>query len=179
MQARWPRLLRHLHTICSRDDLADVSRRREVGQAPQTTLNKLIDEEWITHGFVGSLPQDTLLWAWDQFALQGWSISSEMAASALWLIRQEVRRLDHAAAGATELRGVMASELRKQGTLPQMQSLLGSAAHAARKATSMSVSKQPQVMVRVPLAWEDQLKQRSAADPPAPPPPDVLKLGQY
>ena len=70
LAARWPRLLKHLHSICSREDLADVQRRRDSGKAPRTELQLVLEEEWLHHGFVGSLPVDALLWSWDQFALQ-------------------------------------------------------------------------------------------------------------
>ena len=42
LEQRWPRLLKHLHAICAREDLADVHRRARVLeygiQAPRTEL---------------------------------------------------------------------------------------------------------------------------------------------
>ena len=93
---------------------------------PRKMLETLVEEEWLLHAFVGSLPRAALMWAWDQFALQGWDIAAELAADCLYLMRREVRRLDHTTAGATELRGAMRSTLRMPDvcSLSQLQAML-------------------------------------------------------
>ena len=160
LEQRWPRLLKHLHAICAREDLADVHRRAralEFGvQAPRTELQKVIDEEWLVHGFVGALPVNAMLWAWDQFSLQGWSFAAELAACCFWLVRLEVRRLDHAGAGATELRGVMRTQLRQEEhTLHQLQTLLARSSEQTRSSTpGQAVGASPQVMIRVPYCFQ-------------------------
>ena len=149
LASRWPRLLKHLMAICSRADLADVTRRREGLQPPATVLQRLLDDEWLVHGFVGALPRDALLWAWDQFAMQGWAFASELAACCFWLIRREVRRLDAASAGATELRGAMSAQLAKEATVEELQALV--AASSVQKREGAGAAASPQVMLRMPL----------------------------
>jgi hypothetical protein len=119
-------------------------------------LQKVIDEEWLVHGFVGALPVNAMLWAWDQFALQGWSFAAELAACCFWLVRLEVRRLDHAGAGATELRGVMRTQLRQEEhTLHQLQTLLARSSEQTRSSTpGQAVGAPPQVMIRVPYCFQ-------------------------
>jgi len=152
LKNRWPRLYKHLRNICSRADLADVVRRKRGGHPPETTLQHVIDEEWLTHGFVGALPRDTLLWVWDQFALQGWQLASELAACCFYLIRREVRRLDRDAnAAATELRVAMCVQLREEAQLEQLQALLAPSSAKAREGVGVQ-RLQPQVMLQMPLA---------------------------
>jgi hypothetical protein len=156
LQERWPRLLRHLHSICSRADLADVTRRKQGAQPPAETLQRVVEEEWLTHAFVGALSRNTLMWVWDQFALQGWSLAAEVAACAFWLIRREVRRLDAASAGATELKGAMTAQLRQEGedSLQQLQALLAATSSRTREdvaAKSVASQAKPQVMLRLPM----------------------------
>ena len=151
---RWPRLYKHLMKICSRADLADVVRRKKGPQPPSTTLQHVVEEEWLTHGFVGALPREALLWAWDQFALQGWALASELAACCFYLIRREVRRLDvDDDAGATELRVAMCVTLQKEGKLEELQALLAPANAKARQKAGMQNS-QPQVQIKIPMATD-------------------------
>ena len=152
LQSRWPRLLAHLHSICSRVDLSDVSRRRASGQPPKASLQNIVDEEWIEHGFVGALPRKCLLWVWDQFAVQGFHIAAELCACCFWLIRREIRGLDKAFAGATELMGAMRIQLSKDATLDQLQALLAGAAAKTMQSTGVGLLQQPpEVMLPIPL----------------------------
>jgi hypothetical protein len=152
LKSRWPRLLKHLHSICSRVDLSDLSRRRESGQPPKASLEKIMDEEWITHGFVGALPRNALLWVWDQFALQGFHIAADLCACCFWLIRREIRGLDKASAGATELMGAMRTQLSMDATLDELQALLaGAAAKTIQSSGVGSQQRLPQVMLPMPM----------------------------
>ena len=154
LEARWPRTLKHLLAICQRDDLADVSRRWEGKRPPRATLERVVDEEWVTHVFVGALPREALLWAWDQFVLQGWHLAAELAAACLYLMRREIRRLDQGCAGATELRGAMQSQLHTDANLAELQALLAAVSAETRgKASADGVrhDAKPQVMCRVPM----------------------------
>lgn len=87
---------------------------------------------------------------------QGWHIAAELAACCLWLVRIEVRRLDHAGAGATELRGVMRAQLRKESQpLHQLMALMARASDTARekgRASGKALGTPPQVMIRVPYS---------------------------
>ena len=119
---------------------------------PATTLLRIVNEEWLSHAFVGALPREALLWAWDQFAVQGWGhVGAELAASCFYLIRREVRRLDHASAGGTELRGAMRKQLLADATVAELQAMLASRTEATRAQTSLV---QPQVMLRMPLVTD-------------------------
>ena len=162
LEKRWPRTLTHLVAICQRDDLADVSRRWEGRQPPRTTLERLAVEEWAVHAFVGALPREVLLWAWDQFVLQGWHLAAELAAACFYVMRREVRRLDAGAAGATELRGAMMSQLHRDATLAEMQALLAAASAETRlgvTAEGIKADAPPQVMCGMPLIhWGDLMK---------------------
>ena len=154
LTSRWPRLLKHLKSICSRIDLADVTNRAAGAQPPGSTLMRAVDEEWLVHGFVGSLPRHVVLWVWDQFALQGWQLAAEICACCLWLIRREVRRLDHAKAGATELKGAMRHQLHKDATLEELKALIASASAATLRKAGVSVrlsDTRPQVMNPMPI----------------------------
>jgi hypothetical protein len=151
---RWPRLFRHLRQICARADLADVDRRRNIGQTPSLVLQQVVEEEWIVHAFAGSFPEDTLLWAFDQFCLQGWSIAAEMAAASFWLIRIAVRQLDRANGGATELRYIMRSHLRKEASIHQLQALVAQKTQECLERAirdSGSGMALPQAMIRMPI----------------------------
>ena len=113
---------------------------------------KIVDEEWITHGFVGALPRDALLWVWDQFALQGFQIAADLCACCFWLIRREIRGLDKASAGATELMGAMRAQLSKDATLEELQALLAGAAHKTIQSSGLGSQQQlPQVMLPMPM----------------------------
>jgi len=159
IETKWPKLMAHLLSICSRLDLADVNRRREGWrtegvQPPRTTLQGLIDEVWLRAGFVGSLPRDSLLWVWDQLCMQGWEVAAQIAAAGLWLIRREVRRLDHAGAGATELRDAFRSQLRELGQRTELQALVGANSASSRQKVAHLLARdgKPQVMHRTPRA---------------------------
>lgn len=173
LEKRWPRLLKHLLSICQRDDLADVSARQAGKQPPRAMLHRIVAEEWLEHGFVGSLPRDALLFCWDQFMLQGWDMSTELVAACLFLMRREVRRLDQAAAGATELRGAMRAQLHTDMNVCELQVLVaGVSAETRRKSSAVAGYKlggnrglgatvsgtkvddwdnAPQVMLRLPI----------------------------
>jgi hypothetical protein len=121
----------------------------------------VIDEEWLRHGFVGALAKTPLMWAWDQFAMQGWGFASELAAVSLWLIRREIRQLDYSGAGATELRGVLTKQLQVDAKLSELQALLASSAFNAREKAAAFLRAsgenrdqdgKPDVMIKMPLA---------------------------
>lgn len=169
LEARWPRTLKHLLAICQRDDLADVSRRWEGKRPPRATLERVVDEEWVTHAFVGALPREALLWAWDQFVLQGWHLTAELAAACLYLMRREVRRLDEGSAGATELRGAMQSQLHTDANLAELQALLAAASAETRgraSADGVRHDARPQVMCRVPMIQRVHVHTRGGAAGP-------------
>lgn len=173
LEKRWPRLLKHLISICQREDLSDLAARQEGKQPPRSTLHKIVVEQWVEHAFVGSLPRDALLFVWDQLTLQGWGLAAEIAAACLYLMRREVRRLDHASAGATELRGAMRAQLFHGFNLSELQALLAPASALTRQKTAAEIGIQlggkrglgatisgsstddwdwaPQVMLRLPL----------------------------
>lgn len=176
IEKRWPRLLSHLLGICQRDDLADISARWEGKQPPRSMLHRIVAEEWIEHGFVGSLPREALLWVWDQFMMQGWAVCAEVAAACLFIIRREVRRLDHAAAGATELRGALRAQLHHDLNICELQALLASASAATRATVSGGATdgktegtekkpyhKEPQVMLRLPIVRPVQAEANPSA----------------
>ena len=121
---------------------------------PVTTLGRVVEEEWLLHGFVGVVPRETLLWVWDQFALQGWGLAAEIAACCFWLIRREVRRLDRDDnAGVTELRVAMCKELQQAAQLEQLQALVAPASAKVRERAAGGMgSAQPQVMLKIPIA---------------------------
>ena len=151
LRTRWKNLFTHLTNICSRADLADVVQRKQGPLPPRTMLERVVEDEWLVHGFVGALPRESLLWAWDQFALQGWQLAAELAVCCFWLIRHEVRRLDRDDnAGVTELRVAMCVQLQRDAHLEQLQALLAPASAKVRERVGMHA--EPQVMVRIPMA---------------------------
>ena len=78
------------------------------------------------------------------------------------MMRREVRRLDAGAAGATELRGAMMSQLHRDATLAEMQALLAAASAETRlgvTAEGIKADAPPQVMCGMPLIhWGDLMK---------------------
>ena len=155
LQANWPRLLKHLHNICEREDLADVHRERAMKPA-RTVLQQIIEEEWLIHGFAGALASRTLLWVWDQFALQGWELAAKIAACSLWLLRIEIRRLDRVGAGATELRGCIRAQLQNDKSLYELMAMTAGASAQSRErgySSRTKPSRKPQVMIQLPVGW--------------------------
>ncbi len=135
---QWPRLRRHLLAVCGRADInqgVEIVARRAVPAAdappPQASLLRLVETEWLRPGFVGALPWEAALWAWDQGVTQGWGALSEVAAACLWLLRREVRRLDRACAGVEELREAMRTALRG-ASLAELQALLAARSRRTR-----------------------------------------------
>lgn len=154
LESRWPRLYKHLKNICSRIDIADVTHRQNGATPPLTTLQRVVEDEWLAHGFVGSLPKKVLLWAWDQFTMQGWQFASELAACCFWLIRREVRGLDAAKAGATELVGAMRFQLHTDAKLEQLQALLAESGERNLEKNGMPRRGLPPPLVMLPIPYK-------------------------